>query len=106
MISCLVFQYSDKQLAQLDYNDYCEAEDEDYQEVKLCDALLQERIFNQIDNFGEYKDYDGLEYTSFWSGGQEWISPMSVKEFTDSYSAYKLSEEQRLLNKIKDFFAE
>jgi hypothetical protein len=38
-----------------------------------------------MDSFAPYTDYDGLEYTSFYSGGMEWISWLSIDEFVENY---------------------
>jgi hypothetical protein len=41
-----------------------------------------------IDSFGKYIDYDGLEYTSFYSGGMEFISMLTYDEFKDMIIRY------------------
>ena len=51
----------------------------------LTECNVVERFFFTIDNFAPYIDYDGLEYTSFYSGGTEWISWLSCKEFQQKY---------------------
>ena len=52
---------------------------EDMYLMSECDVST--RTFLTIDNFGVYTDYDGLEYTSFYSGGAEHISMMPYAEF-------------------------
>lgn len=47
----------------------------------MADCNISTRTFLTIDNFGVYMDYDGLEYTSFYSGGMEYISMMRYSEF-------------------------
>ena len=47
----------------------------------MADCDISTRTFLTIDNFGVYIDYDGLEYTSFYSGGMEYISMMRYNEF-------------------------
>jgi hypothetical protein len=54
-------------------------DDEDGYVMADCD--ISTRTFLTIDNFGVYIDYDGLEYTSFYSGGMEHISMMRYNEF-------------------------
>jgi hypothetical protein len=54
-------------------------DDEDGYVMADCD--ISTRTFLTIDNFGVYMDYDGLEYTSFYSGGMEYISMMRYVEF-------------------------
>jgi hypothetical protein len=54
-------------------------DDEDGYVMADCD--ISTRTFLTIDNFGVYIDYDGCEYTSFYSGGMEYISMMRYVEF-------------------------
>ena len=70
MIELDVFQLTNKQIDDEEENGYY---------MRDCD--LTPRVFIIIDNFGRYIDYDGLEYTSFYSGGMEWISMLTYEEF-------------------------
>ena len=74
MIQIDVFQLTDKQL-----------DDEEY---FMKDCTITPRIFLTIDNFGRYIDWDGLEYTSIYSGGMEWISMLSFEDFKKVISEY------------------
>jgi hypothetical protein len=58
-------------------------EEEDF--YSLTDCNVVKRYFLTMDSFAPYTDYDGLEYTSFYSGGMEWISWLSLQEFMDIY---------------------
>jgi len=60
-----------------------EQEEQDVYSLNRCNVV--ERYFFSIDNFAPYIDYDGVEYTSFYSGGTEWISWLSCKEFMKKY---------------------
>jgi hypothetical protein len=74
MIQIDVFQLTEKQL-----------DDEEY---LMKDCTITPRIFLTIDNFGRYIDWDGLEYTSIYSGGMEWISMLSFEDFKKVISEY------------------
>lgn len=84
MIELDVFQLTNKQIDDEEENGYY---------MRDCD--LTPRVFITIDNFGRYIDYDGLEYTSFYSGGMEWISMLTYEEFKSTIIEYynKLNNE-------------
>ena len=84
MIELDVFQLTNKQIDDEEENGYY---------MRDCD--LTPRVFISIDNFGRYIDYDGLEYTSFYSGGMEWISMLTYEEFKSTIIEYynKLNNE-------------
>ena len=84
MIELDVFQLTNKQIDDEEENGYY---------MRDCD--LTPRVFITIDNFGKYIDYDGLEYTSFYSGGMEWISMLTYEEFKSTIIEYynKLNNE-------------
>ena len=84
MIELDVFQLTNKQIDDEEENGYY---------MRDCD--LTPRVFIIIDNFGKYIDYDGLEYTSFYSGGMEWISMLTYEEFKSTIIEYynKLNNE-------------
>lgn len=84
MIELDVFQLTNKQIDDEEENGYY---------MRDCD--LTPRVFISIDNFGRYIDYDGLEYTSFYSGGMEWISMLTYEEFKTTIIEYynKLNNE-------------
>ena len=73
MLELDIFQLTDAQL---------ENEDEGYV-MSECD--IAPRLFIHIDSFGKYIDYDGLEYTSIYCGGMEFISMLSYEEFKVMY---------------------
>lgn len=58
-------------------------EEEDY--YTLTECHVARRYFLTMDSFAPYTDSDGLEYTSFYSGGMEWISWLSIDEFLETY---------------------
>lgn len=86
MIELDVFQLTNKQIDEEEDNGYY---------MRDCD--LTPRVFISIDNFGRYIDYDGLEYTSFYSGGMEWISMLTYEEFKSTIVEYynKLNNESK-----------
>ena len=86
MIELDVFQLTNKQIDDEEENGYY---------MRDCD--LTPRVFITIDNFGKYIDYDGLEYTSFYSGGMEWISMLTYEEFKSTIIEYynKLNNESK-----------
>ena len=86
MIELDVFQLTNKQIDDEEENGYY---------MRDCD--LTPRVFITIDNFGRYIDYDGLEYTSFYSGGMEWISMLNYEEFKSTIIEYynKLNNESK-----------
>ena len=86
MIELDVFQLTNKQIDDEEENGYY---------MRDCD--LTPRVFIIIDNFGKYIDYDGLEYTSFYSGGMEWISMLTYEEFKSTILEYynKLNNESK-----------
>ena len=86
MIELDVFQLTNKQIDDEEENGYY---------MRDCD--LTPRVFITIDNFGRYIDYDGLEYTSFYSGGMEWISMLTYEEFKSTIIEYynKLNNESK-----------
>ena len=86
MIELDVFQLTNKQIDDEEENGYY---------MRDCD--LTPRVFIIIDNFGRYIDYDGLEYTSFYSGGMEWISMLTYEEFKSTIIEYynKLNNESK-----------
>ena len=86
MIELDVFQLTNKQIDDEEENGYY---------MRDCD--LTPRVFITIDNFGKYIDYDGLEYTSFYSGGMEWISMLTYEEFKSTILEYynKLNNESK-----------
>ena len=86
MIELDVFQLTNKQIDDEEENGYY---------MRDCD--LTPRVFIIIDNFGKYIDYDGLEYTSFYSGGMEWISMLTYEEFKSTIIEYynKLNNESK-----------
>lgn len=86
MIELDVFQLTNKQIDDEEENGYY---------MRDCD--LTPRVFIIIDNFGRYIDYDGLEYTSFYSGGMEWISMLTYEEFKSTILEYynKLNNESK-----------
>ena len=61
------------------------AEQEEDESYELTNCNVMSRFFFTIDSFGKYKDYDGLEYVSFYSCGIEWISILKLDEFTELY---------------------
>lgn len=89
MIELDVFQLTNKQIDDEEENGYY---------MRDCD--LTPRVFITIDNFGRYIDYDGLEYTSFYSGGMEWISMLTYEEFKSTIIEYynKLNNEGKKSN--------
>lgn len=89
MIELDVFQLTNKQIDDEEENGYY---------MRDCD--LTPRVFISIDNFGRYIDYDGLEYTSFYSGGMEWISMLTYEEFKSTIIEYhnKLNNEGKKSN--------
>ena len=86
MIELDVFQLTNKQIDDEEENGYY---------MRDCD--LTPRVFIIIDNFGKYIDYDGLEYTSFYSGGMEWISMLTYEEFKSTIIEYynKINNESK-----------
>lgn len=60
-----------------------EQEEEEFYSLKDCNVVR--RYFLRMDNFAPYVDSDGLEYVSFYSGGMEWISWLSLNEFMKEY---------------------
>ena len=58
-------------------------EEEDMYNLQECNIVS--RYFLKMDNFAKYIDYDGTEYVSFYSGGMEWISILTLQQFIDSY---------------------
>jgi hypothetical protein len=58
-------------------------EEEDWYD--LADCKIVSRFFFSIDNFAKYIDYDGTEYVSFYNGGMEWISILTLKQFIENY---------------------
>ena len=62
-----------------------EDDDEDGIEtnVPMCNSLVEQRYFITIDSFAEYVDIDGNQYTSIYSGGQEWITMYNIKDFIE-----------------------
>lgn len=70
--------------------------DEDF--FNLIECNIVSRFFFTIDNFAKYIDYDGLEYTSFYSGGIEWISILKLDEFIKLH----MSNEQKTKTKTED----
>lgn len=57
------------------------AKQEEEEFYNLTECNIVSRFFFNIDNFAKYIDYDGFEYTSFYSGGTEWISILKLDEF-------------------------
>lgn len=78
MLELDVFQLTNTQIDQED-------EEGNYY-MKDCD--ITPRVFMSIDSFGRYIDYDGLEYTSFYSGGMEFISMLTYEEFKEMILNY------------------
>lgn len=58
-------------------------EDEDNYILHECNVVS--RYFLKMDNFAKYIDYDGTEYVSFYSGGMEWISILTLDQFIKQY---------------------
>jgi hypothetical protein len=78
MLELDVFQLTNNQIDQ----------DEDGQYYYMKDCDITPRVFMNIDSFGRYIDYDGLEYTSFYSGGMEFISMLTYDEFKEMILRY------------------
>ena len=68
-------------MLELDVLILTDAQLDDEEGYVMADCDITTRTFLTIDNFGVYIDYDGLEYTSFYSGGMEYISMMRYNEF-------------------------
>jgi len=68
-------------MLELDVLILTDAQLDDEEGYVMADCDISTRTFLTIDNFGVYIDYDGLEYTSFYSGGMEYISMMRYNEF-------------------------
>ena len=88
MLELDVFQLTNNQIDQED-------EGEGYY-MKDCD--ITPRVFMSIDSFGKYIDYDGLEYTSFYSGGMEFISMLTYDEFKDMIIRYNQQNDEAKKN--------
>lgn len=58
-------------------------EEEDF--YTLHESNVVSRYFLKMDNFAKYIDYDGTEYVSFYSGGHEWISILTLDQFITQY---------------------
>jgi hypothetical protein len=85
MLALEVFELTKEQIDLQDLFDEGENEGKEY---ILAESNIIERTFVSIDNFGPYIDTDGLEYTSFWSGGAEWITMYDYRKFTEIIVAY------------------
>jgi len=60
-----------------------EQEEQDWYDLAECNIVS--RYFLKMDSFAKYLDCNGIEYVSFYSGGVEWISILTLKQFMDSY---------------------
>jgi hypothetical protein len=69
MIELTVFYLTDEQMER--------SEDGDVVLMSECETLIM--CFCQIDSFSAYHDEDGNEYSSIWSGGNEWVCKMTYQ---------------------------
>ena len=65
-----------------------ETEDDDEVEIPMSASIVETRYFISIENYGEYVDIDGNQYTSFMSGGQEFVTMYKIRDFQELLMSY------------------